>query len=69
MASTSLSLTGLFLLFLSTLSLANPVLKRGPDDDLAAKALDNAYKVLSGTLSDGSVKTTCTKETLAVRKE
>ncbi|KAK0124988.1 hypothetical protein ONS96_008858 [Cadophora gregata f. sp. sojae] len=60
---------GLLLLLLSTLSLANPSLKRGPDDDLAAKALENAYKVLSGTLSDGSVRTTCTKEKLAVRKE
>jgi len=41
----------------------------GPDDVFAATALSNVYKVLNGTLSDGSTHTACTKETLAVRKE
>ncbi|KAG9233577.1 hypothetical protein BJ875DRAFT_543653 [Amylocarpus encephaloides] len=48
---------------------AKPLTKRGPDDELAATALSNAYKVLDGTLSDGSTRTTCSKDTIAVRKE
>ncbi|KAH6684269.1 hypothetical protein B0J14DRAFT_664116 [Halenospora varia] len=40
-----------------------------PDAELAAIALDNAYKILNGTLADGSTRTTCSKDTLAIRKE
>lgn len=57
------------LLFVSAVCLATPVSKRDPDDILADTALTNVYKVLNGTLSDGSVKTTCTKANLAIRKE
>jgi hypothetical protein len=53
----------------SRLVLSTPVEKRGPDDDLAATALNNAYKILNGTLKDGSKLTTCTKSNVAVRKE
>lgn len=69
MAVTSFWLSKLLLLVLTSVSFATPLTKRGPDDDLAAAALANAFKVLNGTLSDGSAKTTCTKITLAVRKE
>ncbi|KAL5325795.1 hypothetical protein ACEPPN_006928 [Leptodophora sp. 'Broadleaf-Isolate-01'] len=58
MAVTNFGLSTLLFLFLSGISFATPLSKRGPDDDLAAKALENAYKVLNGTLSDGSAKTT-----------
>jgi len=59
----------LSLLFFTSVSFANPVSKRGPDDDLAATALANSYKVVDGTLSDGSSHTACTKDKIAVRKE
>jgi tyrosinase len=42
---------------------------KGPDDLLADIALDNVYKVLNGTIQDGSTRNGCTKEKLAVRKE
>ncbi|KAF2713594.1 Di-copper centre-containing protein [Pleomassaria siparia CBS 279.74] len=40
-------------------------------DDIQKQALANAYKVLDGTLSDGSTnrKTTCNKTTVSIRKE
>lgn len=41
-------------------------------EDIQNRALTNAYEVLEGTLSDGltrSPNTTCTKNTLAIRKE
>jgi tyrosinase len=41
----------------------------GPDDVLASTALDNVYKVLAGTLSDGSPKANCTKDNVRHRKE
>lgn len=69
MAVQNFSLSMFVFLFLSCISFATPLSKRGPDDDLAVKALENAYKVLNGTLSDGSAKSACTKETLVVRKE
>ncbi len=56
-------------LFLAGLAAASPVEKRGPDDDLAKIALDNVYKILNGSLSDGSTRTTCTTDKLIVRKE
>jgi tyrosinase len=39
--------------------------------DVQKQALENAYKVLDGTLSDGLTNrpTTCNKNTVAVRKE
>ncbi|KAF2736727.1 Di-copper centre-containing protein [Polyplosphaeria fusca] len=40
-----------------------------PVDQLAATALNNVYKVLDGTLSDGATHTKCTKSKLLVRKE
>ncbi|KAF8860543.1 hypothetical protein BDZ45DRAFT_800706 [Acephala macrosclerotiorum] len=48
---------------------STPLTRRGPDDEFAKIALDNVYKVLNGTLSDGSARTTCTKANVAVRKE
>ncbi|KAH7370471.1 hypothetical protein BKA65DRAFT_418020 [Rhexocercosporidium sp. MPI-PUGE-AT-0058] len=69
MAVINFSISMLLFFFVSSISFAAPLSKRGPDDDLAAKALENAYKVLNGSLSDGSTKVTCTKDTLAVRKE
>ncbi|XMA10487.1 hypothetical protein WAI453_003278 [Rhynchosporium graminicola] len=54
---------------MSCLTYATSLSKRGPDDILAAKALEKAYQVLNGTLSDGSARTTCTQDTLAIRKE
>jgi hypothetical protein len=59
----------LFLFTFVNLSTASPVQKRGPDDVFAQKALENVYKVLNGSLSDGSTHEGCTKEKLAVRKE
>ena len=59
----------LSLLFFTSLSIATPLSKRGPDDDLAATALANVYKILDGTLSDGSSHGACTKDKLVVRKE
>ncbi|ORX98727.1 hypothetical protein BCR34DRAFT_593116 [Clohesyomyces aquaticus] len=39
-------------------------------DDLSEKALNNVYKLLNGTLSDGATHNTgCTKEKLIVRRE
>jgi tyrosinase len=39
-------------------------------DDVQKQASANAYKVLNGTLSDGLTRSsTCTKDTVAVRKE
>ncbi len=69
MILTRFGLKGLVPLVLAGLSIASPVEKRGPDDDLAKIALDNVYKILNGSLSDGSTRTTCTKDTLIVRKE
>jgi len=64
---------GLSILLLSVLTAAapSPISERaaGPDDVLAATALSNVYKVLDGSLSDGSKHTTCTNATLRVRKE
>ncbi|KAF1914270.1 hypothetical protein BDU57DRAFT_578059 [Ampelomyces quisqualis] len=39
--------------------------------DVQQQALDNAYKILNGTLSDGltNQQKTCTKETVAIRRE
>lgn len=51
------------------LSLAVPLPMPGPDDILAANALHNVYKVLNGTIQDGSTHIGCTKDKLAVRKE
>jgi hypothetical protein len=73
MVPISFSLSVLLPLIFTTMSLAAPsaLPKRatGPDDQLAATALDNVYKILAGTISDGTTHTGCTKETLAVRKE
>ncbi|CZR65684.1 related to tyrosinase [Phialocephala subalpina] len=55
--------------FLTAVALATPLTRRGADDDFAKIALDNVYKVLNGTISDGSNHTTCTKANLAIRKE
>jgi tyrosinase len=39
-------------------------------DDIQKQALENAYKVLDGTLDDGMTrKEGCTKETVGIRKE
>jgi hypothetical protein len=38
-------------------------------DDLAAKALDNVGKILTGTVYDGTTRNGCTKDKLIVRKE
>lgn len=66
-------LFALSLLVLSGLTTAasSPVSERaaGPDDVLAATALSNVYKILGGSLSDGSTHSTCTNATLRVRKE
>jgi len=59
----------LSLLLFTGVSVATPLSKRGPDDDLAATALANVYKLLDGTLSDGSSHTACTRDNLIVRKE
>jgi tyrosinase len=56
-------------LILIGLSVSAPLATPGPDDILAEIALQNVYKVLNGTISDGSTRTGCTKEKLAVRKE
>jgi tyrosinase len=69
MVSSKLWLTTLLASLLPTSVLSTPVEKRGPDDDLAATALKNAYKILNGTLKDGSKLTTCTKDNVAIRKE
>jgi tyrosinase len=69
MVSTKLKFTALLVSLLSNLVSSTPVEKRGPDDDLAATALDNAYKVLNGTLKDGSTHTACTKDNVVVRRE
>lgn len=42
---------------------------QGPDDVFAAIALQNVYKVLNGTIQDGSNHARCTKDKLVVRKE
>lgn len=63
----------LFQLIFSKVSVAAPSSPSesalNPDDIFAATALSNVYKVLNGTISDGSTHTACTKDTLAVRKE
>jgi tyrosinase len=68
-----ITMLGLFILLLSVLTTAtpSPISERaaGPDDVLAATALSNVYKILDGSLSDGSKHTTCTNATLRVRKE
>jgi tyrosinase len=70
MFSSKLWLTGLLASLLPTSVLSTPVEKRGPDDELAATALTNAYKILNRTLKDGSkLPATCTNETAAIRKE
>ncbi|RDL37489.1 uncharacterized protein BP5553_04922 [Venustampulla echinocandica] len=70
MVVTNFSRWALLPLALSGLSLGTPLEKRvGPDDELAQKALDNVYKILDGTLSDGSNHAACTKDKLAIRKE
>lgn len=74
MMVSSFKLSILVLGILGWLSLATPIEKKsaeatGPDAVLAQKALDNAYKVLNSTLSDGSIHTGCTKDNLVVRKE
>ena len=57
-------------LLFGTSSLASPIATTpSPDNVLAQKALDNVYKILNGTLKDGSTHTTCTKDNLVVRKE
>jgi hypothetical protein len=39
-------------------------------DDLAATSLNNVYKVLNGSLSDGAThSSTCTKDNVLVRRE
>ncbi|KAH8601982.1 hypothetical protein B0O99DRAFT_681091 [Bisporella sp. PMI_857] len=63
------SVSVLLSLCLAGLTSAKPLIRRGPDDDLAQIALDNTYKVLNGTLKDGSSHAQCTKDKLAVRKE
>lgn len=64
-------LASLWLLcILSVHTLASPVSKRALNTtQIAQQALNTAYKVLNGTLSDGSTHTTCTSANLAVRKE
>lgn len=69
MVVTDFSRWALLPLVFSGLSLGTPLTKRGPDDELAKTALDNVYKILDGTLSDGSKRTGCTRENVAVRKE
>lgn len=69
MAVMNLWLLKVLLLALMRLSSGTPLEEHGPDDDLAATALANVFKLLNGTLTDGSAKTTCTKDTLVVRKE
>ncbi len=51
------------------LSFAAPLATPGPDDIFASIALQNVYKILNGTISDGITHTGCTQEKLAVRKE
>jgi hypothetical protein len=51
------------------LSSAVPLATPGPDDIFASIALQNVYKVLNGTISDGITHSSCTKEKLIVRKE
>ncbi|KAF2837670.1 Di-copper centre-containing protein [Patellaria atrata CBS 101060] len=46
-----------------------PLVARGPDDELAAIALENAYKILDGTLQDGSSHTSCNRDNVVIRKE
>ena len=65
----SLQLGVLLHLLLAGLSFAVPLATPGPDDILADIALQNVYKVLNGTIQDGSTHTGCTKDKLAVRKE
>ena len=54
---------------------ASPFSKRGAAaaaslKEIQTQALENAYKVLDGTLSDGLIRSsTCNKDTIAVRKE
>ncbi|KAF1830299.1 Di-copper centre-containing protein [Decorospora gaudefroyi] len=53
---------------------SSPVNKREVEDptldEVAKQALTNAYKVLDGTLSDGTTRSSeCTKDTVAVRQE
>ncbi|CAG8982280.1 hypothetical protein HYALB_00004514 [Hymenoscyphus albidus] len=69
MIFTKSGLSVLWLCASPIVTLANPLSKRGPDDDLAKIALVNAYKVLNGTLNDGSTHTGCTKDNVIVRKE
>lgn len=72
MVASMLKLSALLLSFLTTSAFATPSLVEraaGPDDVLAATALSNVYKILGGSLSDGSTHTECTNATLIVRKE
>ena len=64
----NLGLLAVLPLLLSAVT-ASPLERRGPDDDLAKIATENAYKVLAGTLNDGSDHKACTKENLVIRKE
>lgn len=69
MVSVRFSLSTLLVLASSNLGLGRSLSKRGPDDDFAKIALDNVYKVLNGTLKDGSTHTGCTKDNVIKRKE
>jgi tyrosinase len=53
------------------LALASPIVQRDlTADQIATQALTNAYKVLNGTLQDGSKRSTaCNSSTVVVRKE
>lgn len=51
------------------LSLAVSFVAGDAVDDLAATALTNVHKILNGSVSDGASRASCTKDTLAYRRE
>ena len=57
------------ILFLLNCIQATPIRPLNEEQELASTALQNAYKVLNGSLSDGTKHSTCTKAKLIERKE